>query len=122
MSHIVSIQTEIRDGVALASACRRLRLAEPQIETVQLFNAQATGYAVRLPGWNYPVVCDLVVGRVAFDNFEGRWGDPLELDRLLQTYAVEKATLEARRQGYSVFEQILPDGSIRLSIQVGGAA
>jgi len=122
VSHIVNIQTEIRDAVALAAACRRLRLAEPQVETVQLFSTQATGYAVRLPGWHYPVVCDLAVGRVAYDNFQGRWGAQLDLDRLIQSYAVEKATLEARRQGHSVFEQPLADGSIRLSIKVGGAA
>lgn len=122
MSHIVQIETEIRDPTALQAACRRLRLAEPREETVELFSAQATGYAVRLPNWHYPVVCDLAAGTIAFDNFNGRWGDPRELDRLLQSYAVEKATLEARRQGHSVFEQPLPDGSIRLSIQVGGAA
>ena len=50
------------------------------------------------------------------------YGNPEHLDRLLQAYAVEKATLEARRRGHSVLEQPLPDGSIRLTIQVGGAA
>jgi len=121
VSHIVQIQTEIRDVTALRAACRRLALPEPQEETVALFSAQATGYAVRLPDWHYPVVCDLAKGTIAFDNFNGSWGAQSELDRLLQSYAVEKASLEARRQGHSVFEQSLPDGSIRLSIQVGGA-
>lgn len=122
MSHIVQIQTEIRDATALRAACRRLALTEPQEETVALFSAQATGYAVRLPDWHYPVVCDLAAGTIAFDDFNGSWGDRRELDRLLQAYAIERATLEARRQGHSVFEQPLADGSIRLSIQVGGAA
>jgi hypothetical protein len=44
------------------------------------------------------------------------------LDAFLQAYAVEKAKLEARRQGHVVTEQQLSDGSIKLSIQVGGAA
>jgi hypothetical protein len=35
---------------------------------------------------------------------------------------VEKAKLEARRVGNSVTEQLLPNGSIRLTVQVGGAA
>ena len=45
-----------------------------------------------------------------------------ELDRFLQMYAVEKAKLEARRQGHSVTEQSLADGSVKLTINVGGAA
>lgn len=48
------------------------------------------------------------------------WGKKLELDRFLQAYAVERAKLEARRQGHTVTEQSLSDGSIRLSIQVAG--
>jgi hypothetical protein len=39
----------------------------------------------------------------------------------MQAYAVEKARIEARRRGHSVVEQPLPDGSIRLTIRVGGA-
>ena len=40
-----------------------------------------------------------------------------ELDRLLQIYAVEKAKLEARKQGYDVSERALQDGSILVQIQ-----
>ena len=36
--------------------------------------------------------------------------------------AVEKTRLEARKQGYDVLEQSLADGSIKLTVQVGGAA
>ncbi len=50
------------------------------------------------------------------------WGDQAQLDRLLQMYAVEKAKLEANRRGHTVTEQALADGSIKLTIQVGGAA
>jgi hypothetical protein len=34
---------------------------------------------------------------------------------------VEKARLEARKQGYDVVEQALGDGSIKLTVHVGGA-
>jgi hypothetical protein len=47
------------------------------------------------------------------------WGDKRELDRFLQAYAVEKARIEARRQGHTVTEQSLADGSIKLTVQVG---
>ena len=36
--------------------------------------------------------------------------------------AVEKAKLEARRKGHSLTEQQLPDGSIKVTIQVKGGA
>jgi hypothetical protein len=118
MSHIVHIQAEIRDPVALSAACTRLELSPPVRRTVRLFNAEATGMAVELPGWRYPVVCQLETGRVHYDNFEGRWGEQRHLDRLAQYYAVEKTRIEARRQGYSVTERQLDDGSIRLQVQV----
>jgi hypothetical protein len=48
-------------------------------------------------------------------------GTPHQLDRFVQTYAVEKTRLEARRRGHTVAEQSLADGSIKLTVQVGGA-
>ena len=122
MSHIVSIQTEIRDPVAIRSACDRLRLPEPVFGEVKLFSSSATGWAVQFPEWRYPVVCDVNTAKLAFDNFGGRWGDSKQLDCFLQGYAVEKAKLEARRNGHAVTEQLLGDGSIKLTVNVGGAA
>jgi hypothetical protein len=121
MSHIVTITTEVRDAVALRAACRRLNIPEPKHETVRLFSSQATGHAVHLPGWRYPVVCNTSTGRLAFDNYEGRWGDRAELNRLLQRYAAEKTRIEARNQGHTVSEQSLPDGSLKMTIHVGGS-
>ena len=119
MSHIVTIQTQVRDPAAISHACQRLKLPDPAFETVKLFSAEVTGWKVELPDWRYPVVCDVEQGQLHFDNFEGRWGDPQHLDRFQQAYAVEKAKLEARKQGYSATEQSLVDGSIKVTIQVG---
>ena len=44
-----------------------------------------------------------------------------ELDRFVQAYTCEKAKLEARRHGHTVRERLLGDGSIRLTVRVGGA-
>ena len=121
MSHIVEIETQVRDVVSLGAACRRLGLAEPVHETVKLFSGKATGHCVRLPKWRYPIVCDVESGQVAYDNYGGRWGEQRELDRLMQAYATEKAKSEARRQGHTVTESLLTDGSIKLTVHVGGA-
>ncbi len=122
MSHIVTVETEIRDAAALNAACRRLGLRLPTHETARLFSGEATGYCVRLPDWRYPVVCDPESGRVQFDNFDGRWGAQRELDKLMQAYACERAKLEARRNGHTVTEQPLADGSIKLTVHGGDNA
>jgi hypothetical protein len=122
MSHIVSIQTQVRDPVAIRAACGRLGLPEPIHGKAKLFNDSATGWIVRLPGWRYPAVFDVASSHAHYDTFEGRWGDPRELDRFIQAYAVEAAKLQARKKGHTVTEQALADGSIKLTVQVGGAA
>jgi hypothetical protein len=120
VSHLVTIYAELRDAEALLAACQRLGLSPPAQGKFKLYSAEAEGLAVQLPGWQYPVVAELASGKLHYDNFQGRWGDQSELNRLIQAYAVEKARIEARRRGHTVAEQTLPDGSIKLTIQVAG--
>ena len=120
MSHIVTIQTKVHDAHAVAAACRRLSLAAPVQGTAKLYSGEAEGLVVRYPCWQYPAVIDPLTGTVCYDTFNGYWGDQAQLDRFLQAYAVEKAALEARKRGHAVSEQVLQDGSIRLTIVEGG--
>lgn len=120
MSHIVEIRTELRDALALRAACLRLQLSPPAEGRFQLYSGSVTGLGVNLPGWKYPVVCNPTTGELRYDNYGGQWGAQSQLDRLLQAYSVEKTRLEARRRGHTITEQSLPDGSIRLTLQVGG--
>ena len=122
MSHVVEIKTEVRDEQAVKAACVRLQLAQPETKTVRLFSATATGLCVKLPGWNYPLVCNSQTGALQYDNYNGHWGEQRELNRFLQAYAVEKARIEARKKGHRVTEATLEDGSIRVTVHVGGAA
>jgi hypothetical protein len=119
MSHIVRIQTKVHDPQAVAAACAHLGLPAPVQGTAQLYSGEAAGLLVNLPGWQYPVVIDTLTGVVHFDNFEGTWGDRAHLDRCLQRYALEKAKLEARRQGFTVTEQALPNGYVKVQILEG---
>jgi len=122
LSHVVEIKTEVRDEQAVKAACVRLQLAQPETKTVRLFSATATGLCVKLPGWNYPLVCNIQTGALQYDNYNGHWGEQRELNRFLQAYAVEKARIEARKKGHRVTEATLEDGSIRVTVHVGGAA
>lgn len=120
MSHIVQIKTEVKDAAAVEAACRRLGLAAPVSGHHTLFAGQsADGLSVSLPGWQYPAVFNTETGAAAYDNYNGHWGKQEELDKFLQAYAVEKAIFEAQKGGYSVYEELLSDGSIKLNLTGG---
>jgi hypothetical protein len=139
VSHVVQVQTEVRDVVAIRGACGRLGLAEPVYGEVnrgacgrlglaepvygevKLFSSTAVGWAVRLPGWRYPVVCDVVTAKVAYDNFEGRWGEQKQLDAFLAELCSREGSDRGQAGRAFVTEQPLADGSIKLTIQMGGA-
>jgi hypothetical protein len=122
LSHVVSIKTQVRDHAAVSAACRRLELPSPLVGTAQLFSGQVSGLIVRLPDWTYPVVLDTTTGQVHYDNYNGAWGEQSQLDHFLQIYAVEKARIEARKKGHQITEQSLADGSIKLTLHVGGGS
>ena|SRR5579872_4297213 len=116
MSHIVTIQTKVHDPNAVIAACQRLGLPAAVQGTAKLFSGEATGLVVQFPGWEYPAVIDTLTGAIRYDNFGGHWGDQAHLNHFLQSYAVEKTKLEARKRGHTITEQQLNNGSIRLQI------
>ena len=121
MSHVVEIQTEVRDASAVRAACQRLHLPPPVQGTHALFTSKAIGLAVQLPDWKYPAVCQVDTGEIRYDNYRGRWGEQRHLDAFLQAYAVERAKAESRRMGHLCTERQLADGSVKLTIHVGDA-
>ena len=120
MSHIVQIQTEVRSEPAVQATCRRLNLPPATQDTFELYSSTETGLGIELPEWRYVVVANTETGQLLFDNYEQRWGEQKYLDQFLQRYAVEAATIAARKQGHSVVESRLDDGSVKLSVQIGG--
>jgi hypothetical protein len=116
---MVAIQTKIHDPMAVNAACQRLNLPAAVQGSAKLFSGEATGLVVQLPDWHYPAVIDTQTGDISYDNYNGQWGEQQHLDRFLQLYAVEKAKLEARKRGFSVTEQTLQDGSIKVQIIEG---
>ena len=121
MSHIVTIGMQVKDAVAVSAACRRLHLPQPTQGTHRLYSDAVTGLGVQLPGWKYPVVVQLEIGELRYDNYGGHWGEQQHLDRFVQAYAAEKVKAEARRKGHVVSEQSLADGSLKLTVNVGGS-
>ena len=122
MSHVVQIQTQVKDAAAVRAGCKRLQLDEPVQGETKLFSHTISGLAVRLWEWRYPVVFNLATGESKFDNYNGHWGKQERLNEFLQAYAIEVTKIEARRKGYSVIEKPLVDGSVKLTLSVGGVA
>jgi hypothetical protein len=115
MSHIVVVRIQVRDQAALDAACKRLGLAPSTEGTHKVYNGMQTGRAVKLNGWKYPVVFDLSTGKGVYDNYNGAWGQQVELDKLLQMYGTEKSKVELRRKGFIPVETKRQDGSIVLT-------
>ena len=90
MSHIVQIQTQVKDAAAVRAACQRLNLPAPVQGKVELFSGEVEGLAVQLPDWVYPVVVDLPTGEIKVDDFGGRWGDRKHLDKLLPSVCLRE--------------------------------
>ena len=116
MSHVVTIETRLRDPAALTAACERLKLPEPTRETIKFFDgSEHAGLAVRPPGFVYPVIVR-ESGEVRLDTYGGRWGDESFLGRLKQAYALEAAKLQAKARGHRITETALPNGTVKLTV------
>ena len=119
MSHTLTIKTEIRDFAAIGSTCRRLKLAPPTpLGLVKLFDRSAVGVGVNLDGWRFPIVIE-PSGNLLSDCFGGFWGNPERLGEFQQIYAIEKAKIEAIKQGHACQESVQADGSIHLFVTLG---
>jgi hypothetical protein len=117
ISHTLTIKAvEVKNTECLTKACERLTIPAPEEGLHRLFDGtKRQGQAVRLKGWREPVVFDTNTGEALYDNYGGRWGEELELDRLLQAYTIEVAESEARANGYSeISEEVLTDGTVKV--------
>ncbi len=122
MSHWTTIETQIRDIDALRAACAEMNLTLLENTEARGFgeNRQRGDYVIRLNG-----PYDIAASRQADGSFTLHtdwWKGHVEREvgrnfgRLLQLYAVHKATREARKRGLSVQRKLLPSGAIKLNL------
>lgn len=103
MSHTMNITLEMKDHDALVSACSRIGAETLGYGNHRLYSTSENGFGIKLAGWNYPVVVK-DDGKVAFDNYNGHWGDIKDFNGLKAYYGIEKAKIEARRSGHEFYE------------------
>ena len=126
MSHFTTVTTQIKDVAALRSACKEMGLGVLENTTARGYASNTTSgdYVIRLKG-PYDVALNKQPDG-AYGLTTDWWDGHVEKEvganfgKLLQLYAVHKATIEARKRGHSVRRQQKADGSIKLTI--GGVA
>lgn len=120
VSHFTTIQTQIKDIEALRSAVNELGLQLIPNATARGFYQQTLkgDFVIRLKG-----PYDIAVNQQPDGTFgltTDWWDGHVEKEvgsnfgRLLQLYGVHKASMEARKKGYSVLRKQQPNGSIKL--------
>jgi hypothetical protein len=120
MSHFTTIKTQIKDIAALQSACKELGLALLQ-------NTKARGYGGEVRNGDFVIKLagpyDIAVNQqpdqtfgLTTDWWDGHVENVVGKDysKLLQLYAVHKASIEARKKGFSTLRRPQKDGSIKL--------
>lgn len=116
MSHLVTIEVEVKNTLAVEKACQRLNLELPRVGTAQVYQTNVTGLMVKLTGWEYPLVIDTETGKVNYDNYGGVWGSQDRLDEFMQAYMAEQTKLDAQAINASYSEETLENGDLLLTV------
>lgn len=145
MSHVTTISVTIKDLAALKAAVKEFGCEWVEGKKKYTWFGQSVGdypipagmtaealgkcdHVIKVPGVNYEIgVVKLPQGgyTLAYD-FYGNWGlhDGQKLlgkfgdglKKLVQTYAVQVATMKAKASGWMTQRTTLPNGTIRLSM------
>lgn len=120
MSHKTVVQTQFKDRKVLEETCRELGIpcvvaGEGAEVEATLYQGPERGVArFELPEWRYPVVVK-TDGSAVFDNYNGQWGNPQELDKVKQGYAKAVTVQKVKSSGLRVVsQQTLANGTIQI--------
>lgn len=147
MSHVVTVKIEIQDLEAVEAACARLGWHwRPNQKTYAWYGRWLKDYhgndaaykngfdpeqfgkcehAIGVPKARYEIglIRQGAAYTLLWDNYATGGLQNLTQENGLQgflaAYAAEKAKLTAKRQGFKVREQVLDNGNIKLTVEVG---
>lgn len=112
MSHTVSVSVQIKDKGPLGAAVLAMGGTVLGDGTHKLYSRNnENGFGFKLPGWIYPLVLR-EDGTLAFDDYNGHWGNREDLQKLTAKYAIEAARQAADAQGWNAEDQY--DGSLKI--------
>lgn len=111
MSHVTTIDLEIKDLEALKGAATRLRCEVKEEKVFAGYYGQnKCDYAIHVPGAKYQVgvIKEGSMYRLSWDDFSSGGLDRVlgkNMNKLKQAYAAEATKRAARRAGYQVTEK-----------------
>lgn len=99
ISHTTTVDIKFKNKEAVVKAATLLNATILGEGTHRLFSSNETGLALKLPSWHYPMVIHQD-GTVAFDNYNGAWGNIKDLDRFKELYATEAVKAQCDVEGW----------------------
>ena len=99
MSHTAQIAADYADETALESAVKALGGQIGTRGAHRLYSSTEHGLAIFLPGWGFPVIVR-ADNTLAYDVYDGSWGNVADLDRLHEEYSWQLTELAAQRVGW----------------------
>lgn len=118
MSHTTRVEVQLRDPAALGAAVLKMGGTVLGQATHRLFSSREEGFGFKLPGWEFPLILR-ADHTLAFDSYEGSWGNEADIKTLTAKYAIEAARQAAEEQGWYCEDQT--DGSLNISHPSGGS-
>lgn len=111
-SHTVTVAVEFRNQNQLAEAVRKMGGTVIGVGEHELYerdyskegNARKikhVGFAFKLPGWSYPCIAQ-DDGTLAFDDYNGAWGNREDIETLKNEYSYGAAQAAAEQLGWMV--------------------
>ena len=118
MSHTVTTKVEYKNLEALRSSVLAMGgqvIGEGKHQLYQ--HKDVEGFGFKLPNWSYPLVLTKS-GELKFDDYNGRWGNPKDLEALKGSYTLEQGKLTATSLGWQW--EANPQGGIIIHHPEGG--
>lgn len=99
MSHMVEVAVKMTNKKAIINAAKALGVATKEVSNMKFYRSEdtATGTAVYLSGWKYPMVIEKD-GNIKMDNYNGSWGSNDRLNEFKQEYSHEALKIKLRLQ------------------------
>jgi hypothetical protein len=120
MSHTTAVKAvEMKNVEIMLAVAKKMGIkSHGHVTDFKMYDyTKVTGYKFELEGWSQPIVVDNVTGGIAFDNYNGSWGDIARLDEFVQGYATEVTKQQALLAGYAVQEEFLKNGDCVLTME-----
>jgi hypothetical protein len=128
VSHTSRCQVEFKDTDALAGAVLTMGGQVLGLGEYELFQTWERGFGFHLEGWQYPCILRSD-NAIAFDDYNGHWGNAQDLETLKSQYAIAVARKAVEAQGWycetsadGVLTVFHPDGGTITVKVVNGTA